>query len=867
MAHTSANPLMEYLLEGLAAEAEQEGKDRLAQTYRRALVSVKKFPLPLKNGMETQQLEYVGPFVAKRLDELLKRVQKQQETSRKIQGKNQRRRRRSANESQPEETTRARSVAACDSSAHHKDKQSQQTQRAATAQQQSEDRQGYRPRKGSAPYAVMMALFVLEQQRIATKENSFSFLNDHHHSDDNNCHSKEDICTQVRLRFGLSLTSDTDRDAKWKSAIRTLIQRGLALRHSSSPSSSSTPSSLGYSLTSSGNNLASLLAIENADTITATTIVTTTTNKDKNKTSYNIRMEGQEEREAKEDEDEEDAALTPTQVLRDRTNIVPSLNKLHSASSRNSTKEKDNAFSYVDADGHRVPTKHEAAIRVHQDNLYYRIVAKNDPSSFFVLSSSSSSSSCSFSSTKSKENVRPIISLYSDDEDEEDEADQVELLLKQACSPPLPLPPAILSPKKKKKASSKAGKNLYTTFYSAWLLEEVAPLSSTLLPRQSASSSSSSSSSALTTNNKKRKTTATSSSTAFYESNATNEQRYLQKRHRATSKFVNETSTTHLLEERQTTTATNEEEEDIGDTPLWLERDEYEVILLLDNRERRTKRDDDNFIQEKLRKSGVKCEVRSLAVGDFVWIARANANGRTKLQRWQQEEDRRKGFMHHLLSQERAEQYEEEFVLSTIVERKKVEDLWASIKDGRYYEQKFRLSRSEIEQVVYLVEGSLSIAHKAMSHLPLGDLLEKALLSTQIHSGFHVKRTNTLKQSIDYLKTVSQHLSRAAARLKVRGEGRRPSFYQWSKSVGKGVNLALKDVWAMQLLEIPGLAGEKVKCIVDLYPTPSHLHQAYLRCESDKERQALFEDMKCGGRRFGASLSTRIYQLYTQKNM
>lgn len=45
-----------------------------------------------------------------------------------------------------------------------------------------------------------------------------------------------------------------------------------------------------------------------------------------------------------------------------------------------------------------------------------------------------------------------------------------------------------------------------------------------------------------------------------------------------------------------------------------------------------------------------------------------------------------------------------EYMLDWIVERKEVEDLVISIKDGRYKEQKFRLARCGIPHLVYLIE-------------------------------------------------------------------------------------------------------------------------------------------------------------------
>ncbi len=47
-----------------------------------------------------------------------------------------------------------------------------------------------------------------------------------------------------------------------------------------------------------------------------------------------------------------------------------------------------------------------------------------------------------------------------------------------------------------------------------------------------------------------------------------------------------------------------------------------------------------------------------------------------------------------------------DYVLDFIVERKTADDLAASIMDGRYEEQKFRLKNCGINNVIYLVEGS-----------------------------------------------------------------------------------------------------------------------------------------------------------------
>lgn len=70
----------------------------------------------------------------------------------------------------------------------------------------------------------------------------------------------------------------------------------------------------------------------------------------------------------------------------------------------------------------------------------------------------------------------------------------------------------------------------------------------------------------------------------------------------------------------------------------------------------KTKPKDDETLSE-LGKAKILFEVRSLKVGDFAWVARCRLTNK-------------------------------ELVLPYIVERKTLEDLSSSIKDGRYHEQK-----------------------------------------------------------------------------------------------------------------------------------------------------------------------------------
>ena len=85
----------------------------------------------------------------------------------------------------------------------------------------------------------------------------------------------------------------------------------------------------------------------------------------------------------------------------------------------------------------------------------------------------------------------------------------------------------------------------------------------------------------------------------------------------------------------------------------------YDVVLIVDTREVESKANRDK-IEEALAAKGVNVETRALRLGDMLWVAR-----------------RRDGMGGE----------EDECVLDWVVERKRLDDLCTSIRDGRYNEQ------------------------------------------------------------------------------------------------------------------------------------------------------------------------------------
>lgn len=120
----------------------------------------------------------------------------------------------------------------------------------------------------------------------------------------------------------------------------------------------------------------------------------------------------------------------------------------------------------------------------------------------------------------------------------------------------------------------------------------------------------------------------------------------------------------------------------------------------------------------------MKYEVRSLKVGDFTWVARHKQN------------------------------VDQELVLPFVVERKRMDDFAASIKDGRFHEQKFRLRKCGLDNVIYLVENFGSNKNVG---LPLQNL-KQALANTSVQDGFKVHSTDSLANSVRFLAMMTKRL-------------------------------------------------------------------------------------------------------------
>ncbi|KAB8230516.1 crossover junction endonuclease MUS81 [Aspergillus alliaceus] len=319
--------------------------------------------------------------------------------------------------------------------------------------------------------------------------------------------------------------------------------------------------------------------------------------------------------------------------------------------------------------------------------------------------------------------------------------------------------------------------------------------------------------------------------------------------------------------------------EDTTVTPIVLPPNSFTIQLVLDTREVRTSKDRD-YISNELSKKGITTQVRALELGDAMWVAKFHDP--KFLSQYGEEGD--------------------EVMLDYIVERKRLDDLIGSIKDGRFHEQKFRLRRSGMKNVIYLIEEfSLAYDANTPAALKYQEMVASAIASTQVVNGYFVKKTKNLDDTIRYLARMtfllrkmytqdtapdspdtppshtlslipSRQLSSSQSYLNtlVHFRAENPSItYAVTSSTfaalaSKSESLSLRDVFLKMLMCTRGVTGDKALEIQRRWPTPQAFIKAFEALDA-KGRETLVSDQlssAVGRKKVAKVLSKKIAEVW-----
>ena len=178
------------------------------------------------------------------------------------------------------------------------------------------------------------------------------------------------------------------------------------------------------------------------------------------------------------------------------------------------------------------------------------------------------------------------------------------------------------------------------------------------------------------------------------------------------------------------------------------------------------------------------------------------------------------------------------------IERKTMNDLFCSIKDGRYKEQKFRLSSLQKENIIimYIIEGS----NKNQNTL-------SAMINTMIRDKLYVFRTYNLQETANTIKTIIKNIEKY---INIFNENKKHSIEYIDNISIKKNQCNNNDIYCLQLQQIKGISSKISKCIYNTFPNWKSLIN---NSTIEKIKELEYEIKNNKKRKIGPVIANRLY--------
>lgn len=191
-------------------------------------------------------------------------------------------------------------------------------------------------------------------------------------------------------------------------------------------------------------------------------------------------------------------------------------------------------------------------------------------------------------------------------------------------------------------------------------------------------------------------------------------------------------------------------------------------------------------------------------------------------------------------------QYKTNDEIVYIIERKTVNDLGASIKDGRYKEQKVRLLSNHNNNVFYIIEGNINYCETLNTKAILGSIINMIF-----RDNIKIIYSKDLKQTYDIITQIKEKYDSKKFNS---NQNKTKIDYVSCIKVNKKENLDKKTCNILQLATIPGVSKNISSIILDNY---IDLNQLIIKFK--EEGEFLLKDLELGKKKLGKVLSKRIY--------
>ena len=184
-----------------------------------------------------------------------------------------------------------------------------------------------------------------------------------------------------------------------------------------------------------------------------------------------------------------------------------------------------------------------------------------------------------------------------------------------------------------------------------------------------------------------------------------------------------------------------------------------------------------------------------------------------------------------------------------IIERKTLSDLSASIKDGRYKEQKIRLIHNYKNcKKIYLIENTGNF-----------DLSNSILLSTKINGilrdSIYILESSSINNTYEILMKIMKNIPKYLDILL--GNENNDESYVSCIQINKKANLNKENIEILQLSVIPGISKNIAKIILNHFGS---IREIYKLLDTKNKNEVILEisELKNGKRKLGKKLSEKF---------
>lgn len=186
-----------------------------------------------------------------------------------------------------------------------------------------------------------------------------------------------------------------------------------------------------------------------------------------------------------------------------------------------------------------------------------------------------------------------------------------------------------------------------------------------------------------------------------------------------------------------------------------------------------------------------------------------------------------------------------------VIERKSIRDLCASITDGRFRQQKARLTESvnDPDKIMYIIEGGRKKCHSTSLSQTIIDC---SILNIIFKHKFKLLFTDNETDTFNNLLLLYKKLQNGDFKADI--EPVAPT-----KLVSKAASIK-DNIFALQLSAIPGVSFATAQKIAKEYLTMKNLIDAFQKGNEQSDSSTMLSELKLSDRRkLGVALSKKIY--------